>query len=254
MRIDGDLVPANSGISHLGINGGDLGFNISTLTPFGQIHQVSGVFHDPILGQSGILRYNRETPAFEVSVDGGLTFQQIQTGAPGGITSIGVLGGTDLAGNVDLASSSSGFLSITSSAGSSPLLFGVDHLALSGLWGFPSQGFNDSVVNSLLDSNGTQAGGDLTIVGASGLLVDIVGQTVTISPANNALARCVEDSFTSVRSHTVNHGFGTTAVIVQVKDSNDNLIIPDNVSIDDANNVTVSFNSVRSGAVTVMGC
>ena len=66
--INGDLVPSTSGFSNLGVNvspNGRDAFDITTLRPFGHIHMVSGVFHDPILGQSGVIRFNRATPAFK---------------------------------------------------------------------------------------------------------------------------------------------------------------------------------------------
>jgi len=142
--INGDLVPSTSGRSNLGVNVGPNAanaFDISTIRPFNHIHQVSGVFHDPVGGQSGVLRYSLEAGAFQVSVDGGLTFNSLSAGA--GVDSVGVLGGTNLTGNVDFATASSGFLSIQDSAGASPLLWSVDHLGLSGLWGFPTQGFSN---------------------------------------------------------------------------------------------------------------
>lgn len=141
--INGDLIPSVSGRAHLGIDGGtNVGaFSITSLRPFGNIHLVSGVFHDPLYGQSGVLRYNRQLPGFEISVDGGLTFNQIATGA-GAVSSIGVINGADLTGNVDVTSTS-GFIVITDNAGASPLSFNVDIHALSGLWGFPSNGFSN---------------------------------------------------------------------------------------------------------------
>lgn len=140
--INGDL-RGLSGLSHIGVDGGgNQGeqFDITSLTPFGHIHQISGVFHDPLLGQSGVLRFSQADGAFQVSVDGGNTFNDLSTGG-GGVTSIGVLGDANLTGAVDLASPASGFIVIEDSSDASPLLFSVDQLGLSGLWSFPSNGF-----------------------------------------------------------------------------------------------------------------
>lgn len=252
VRVD-DLVPFTSGQANLGIDAqGASAFDITSLSPFNHVHQISGIFHDPWLGQSGVIRFSHAAGAFEVSVDGGLTFAALGAGA--GVDSIGVIGDTNLTGNVDLASVASGFMALEDSAGASPILLAVDTLGLSGLWGFPTQGFNGRVVNALTDSNSTESQGVVSVVGASGLLVDIVGQIMTISPAQNALARCVGETFSSQISVTVTHGFNTVNVITQVRDSNDAVIIPDDIIVDDANNVTVSFNSSRSGRIVVFGC
>lgn len=140
--INGDLIGV-SGLSHIGVDGGGNqgeAFDITTLGPMGNIHLISGVFHDPLLGQSGIIRYSRAAAAFQVSVDGGASFADLSTGG-GGVTSIGVIGDANLTGAVDLASPPSGFIVIEDSSDASPLLFSVDQLGLSGLWGFPSNGF-----------------------------------------------------------------------------------------------------------------
>jgi hypothetical protein len=141
MKINGDLIPGISGQSHLGVDGslGDA-FDITTLAPFGHIHLVSGVFHDPIMGQSGVLRYNRQRASFQVSVDGGLTFNDIATGATV-VTSVGVIGGANLTGDVDLSPTTSGFIVIGDTGGASPVTFSIDVWALSGLYRFPTQGF-----------------------------------------------------------------------------------------------------------------
>ena len=76
------IIPSASGTSHLGIDGSGVGaFSISSLRPFNHVHQVSGVFHDPLLGQSGVLRFSYAARAFEVSYDGGLTFVRLNTGS-----------------------------------------------------------------------------------------------------------------------------------------------------------------------------
>jgi hypothetical protein len=71
--IIGDFTPAVSGGSHLGVSRTNLNKidNFSTVVPFGNIHQLSGVFHN-LYGQSGVIRLG--TSGFEFSTDGGKTF------------------------------------------------------------------------------------------------------------------------------------------------------------------------------------
>jgi len=141
---NGDLVPTVSGFSNIGVNvssNGSNAFDITTLRPAGHVHQLSGIFHDPLLGQSGVLRFSQEQAAFQVSVDGGLTFANLGT-AGGGVTSVGVIGDANLTGAVDFGTVASGFMVIEDSANASPLLWSVDTLGLSGLWGFPTNGFD----------------------------------------------------------------------------------------------------------------
>lgn len=254
MRLNGDLIPGSSGQAHLGINGGLGGaFDITTLTPFGNIHMLSGVWHDPIMGQSGILRYSRQQAAMQVSVDGGLTFANIATSATV-VTSIGQIGGANLTGNVDLATNSSGFFAITDTGGASPLIFSVDHLGLSGLWRFPPQGFNGSVVNELTDFNGTKVQGSVSVVGASGVVVDIIGQIMTIT-VGNAVVRAFAQTFGAAVTWTATHNLGTADVTVDVYDASSprQAIIPDSVAITDTNTVTVTFNVAQAGRIVITG-
>lgn len=217
VELNGDLVPASSGLSSLGINSygtiGEPGLDITTLRPFGRFHVVSGVFHDALAGQSGVLRYNRGASAFQISVDGGLTFANISTGA-GGVDSVGVLGGTDLTGDVDFATPTSGFIAITDDGGSSPIFLAVDTLGLSGLWGFPANGFPTT------------------------------------------LSRLYAETFAALSSTwTVTHNLGTTDVVVQVYDASSprRQVIPDKIEQTNTNTVTVTFNSPTGGRVLVIG-
>lgn len=73
--IDGDIVPSASGRSHLGIEArGATNFDIGSLSPFGHVHQLSGVLHNEI-GTSGVLRFGSST--MQKSNDGGKTFSDI---------------------------------------------------------------------------------------------------------------------------------------------------------------------------------
>lgn len=257
--LNGDLLPTSSGFANLGVNlnGSDQSAFDATdgaIRPFNHIHQVSGVFHDPLHGQSGVLRFNQNAGAFQVSVDGGLTFQSISAGA--GVDSVGVLGDANLTGNIDLASAaSSGFLAIFDTGDASPIQFAVDQLGLSGLWDFPTQGFNGRVVNALTDFNGTEAQGVLQFLGVSGIIVDIVGQTVNVGPAN-ALPRCYAATFSATPTTVISHNLNSSNVMVQFfNDGTPRLqLLPDLVSISDANTVGVRFNTNQDGLVVIMAC
>jgi len=212
--INGDLVPSVSGRANLGVNvtsNGPDAFDITTLRPFNHIHMVSGVFHDGLLGQSGIIRYNRATPSFQVSLDGGLTFNDLVTGATV-VTSVGVIGGANLTGNVDFTSTS-GFIVITDNAGASPLSWNVDVHALSGLWGFPSNGFNN-------------------------------------------IPECFAQTFAPATSWTATHNLNTSDVNVMVLDDSTPrvAIIPDSITVTNANTVTVGFNVAQGGRIIILGC
>jgi len=61
----------------------------------------------------------------------------------------------------------------------------------------------------------------------------------------------ISDTFTNTTTHTVNHKFNTKEVIVSVYE-NDSLIIPDTVTTDDLDNVTVTFPEAISGRVVVV--
>lgn len=250
MYIDGDLIPSTSGQASLGVNStGASAFDANSISPFNHIHMMSGVWHDPLSGQSGVLRYSTAAGAFQVSVDGGKTFQVMSVG---GVNSIGQIGGADLTGAVDLATNASGFMSIVDTGGASPLVFSVDHLGLSGLWQFPTQGFNGRVVNAITDFNGTEAQGVIQVLGASGIVADLIGNILTITPGN-AMGRAISQTFSSVNTVTVVHNFATTAVVVQVRDANELVIIPDSIDASNTNQVVVNFNTSRSGRVVVLG-
>jgi hypothetical protein len=256
---NGDLVPTTSGFANLGVNvdsNAQNAFDITSIRPFNHIHMVSGVFHDPVHGQSGVFRFNQQAGAFQISVDGGLTFQNLSAN---GVSSVGVLGDTDLIGDIDLASAGgSGFLAIFDTANASPIQFAVDQLGLSGLWDFPTQGFNGSVVNELTDFNGTTAQGSISVVGASGIVVDIVGQTMTIAANTDVgnVARCYSETVGSSNRWTVTHNLNTTNVTVSVYDnaSPAMAVFPDFIEVTDANTVTVGFNVAQAGDVIVLGC
>lgn len=250
MKINGDLVPSSSGIAHLGINGNGAGaFDMATLRPFGNIHLVSGVYHDPLLGQSGVLRFSQAAGAFQVSVNGGASFSNLSTA--GGVTSIGVIGDADLTGAVDLAVPSSGFMTIQDTADGSPLLFSVNAIGLSGLYGFPTQGFNGKIVNEIADQSGDKANGSLTINGAGDITTNFIGNTLTISTTG---PRGYTTTFSNTDSTVITHSLNSSSLVVNVWDNSaaPQQLIPDLLEITDANSVTLKFNQTQSGRIVIV--
>jgi hypothetical protein len=144
--INGDLVPSVSGFSNLGVDASSNAqnaFDFDGIRPFGHLHLNSGVFHHPTSTgwESGVIRYNSAANCFEVSTNGGISFGCVAT-TNNVVTSVGVLGDVDLSGDVDFASPASGFIIIEDTGDASPLLWSVDAIGLSGLWGFPEGGFD----------------------------------------------------------------------------------------------------------------
>ena len=181
-----DLVPGASGRAHLGVDGGpNVGaFDITSIRPFGHIHLVSGVFHDPLYGSSGVVRYNQVNQCLEVSVNGGIGFDCLLT------SQSGVLG----ANGITIEQIGGNFL--------------VDGSALSGI--IPSV--------------------------ASGVAV------------------CRSADFTNQTAITLQHNLDGQDVIVQVHDNNGAVVIPDSITLSDANSVDVTFNRPRTGRVVAIGC
>lgn len=208
-----DLIPISSGSASLGVNqAGDSQFDAFSITPFSHIHMNSGVWHDSLLGESGVIRYSRAAAAFQISVDGGLTFNNLVT-AGGTVTSVGVIGGANLTGNVDFASATSGFIAITDTAGASPIFWAVNTLGLSGLWSFPSNGFPSTIPRSFAATFASQS-------------------TWTV---------------------THNIGTTDVLVIVYDANSPRRVIIPDEIETTSTTVVTITFNQLTSGRVVVMG-
>lgn len=65
----GDLLPQQSGSASIGVQqlNGIGGIVPGSIKPYNRIHFVSGVIHEPIFGQSGVLRYAQYAGSIEVS-------------------------------------------------------------------------------------------------------------------------------------------------------------------------------------------
>ena len=99
-------------------------------------------------------------------------------------------------------------------------------------------GLRDSLTYIDRDDNG-----DMTFT-------DTNAGTLTLSQLGSS--RGYTEDFTSATSFAVNHALSSTAVIVQVYDTGTNqLLIPDTITIDDANNVTVTISIATAVRVSV---
>ena len=74
----------------------------------------------------------------------------------------------------------------------------------------------------------------------------LTGITASIIPTTT-----VSESFSGVNTYTVNHSLESKEVIVQVYDSNDNVIVPSNIQVPTTESVILTFASNRSGRVVV---
>ena len=76
-----DLKPRTFGTAHFGVNGGQEGeFDATDIRPFGNLHHLSGIIHVPtnISLVSGVIRFSQPGQTFEISLDGGISFQNMQ--------------------------------------------------------------------------------------------------------------------------------------------------------------------------------
>ena len=60
-------------------------------------------------------------------------------------------------------------------------------------------------------------------------------------------------NFSSITSVTINHGFGSTAVICQVYNASGVQVLPETQTIVDANNIALTFGGAFSGSAVVLG-
>lgn len=66
--------------------------------------------------------------------------------------------------------------------------------------------------------------------------------------------RCYSENFSGITTTTINHGLGTEDIIIDFKDANGNLLVPDNWQAIDDSNVEVEFATQETGHVTIFGC
>lgn len=119
-----DILPLASGRYHIGVEGGTSAGSFAQIVPFGNIHQLSGVFHHA--GSSGVLRFNNDIPSMQVSNNGGRTFDNLASS--GALISAVTLQRTYLAVSTDESNNGGGFVIDTNAAGGN----GTMHLTAMG--------------------------------------------------------------------------------------------------------------------------
>lgn len=174
----------------------------------------------------------------------------------GGIVSVG--GGTGGSGG-----SGSGIQSINSQTGPSVLINGVNGISTSAAGNVIT--LNAASLSGLIAPSGiTEINGELgqaiQISGINGLVVTqprqnlILLDVASISGTSSSNNGCYTTTFSSIIENTFTHNLNTKAIIVQIQDSNDEFIGADAITAIDVNNVTVRFNSLQSGRISVLSC
>ncbi len=123
---------------------------------------------------------------------------------------------------------------------------------------------NCDAVGTGTGSGGTTDGSGINAInGDLGPNIDLIGVSgINIVPQGNgqifigavSTGACFAEEFTEQTILTVNHSLGTQNVVVQVQNTDRDVILPDNVRATDGNNVQVNFNRPQSGHVFVQAC
>lgn len=74
--------------------------------------------------------------------------------------------------------------------------------------------------------------------------------TLTLTQLGSA--RGYSEDVSSAATWNIGHSLNTTKIIVQIWKDNDTFITPDSITIDDANNITITFNEAIAGYVNVI--
>jgi hypothetical protein len=113
-----------------------------------------------------------------------------------------------------------------------------------------------SVAVLVFDASGNVVTPQNIAITSSTVVTLTFGASFTGSVLVVALASQVKQfnaSWTSQTSYEIDHGLGTTAVIVQVYDASGNQVIPENIAVTDANDVTLTFGASFTGGAVIMG-
>mgnify|MGYP003394105616 CR=1 FL=1 len=101
-----------------------------------------------------------------------------------------------------------------------------------------------------------QTGPAITITGVNGIDVTTAGNVITIdgAGASGVGTNKFASSFSSITSGIFTHGLGTLDVIVQVYDDQvpRRWLLPDEIVIDNVNQVSILFNRLQSGRVVII--
>jgi hypothetical protein len=253
MQFNGDLEPVASGV-------GDIG---ATEIPVIRVFQESGVFYAQ--GASGIFRFDGDQQRMQASNDGGTSYFNIPTTVGGGgVDSLGVVGWSNLTGDVDL-NSPSGYIIMTQAG--QVISMDIDLVGISGFYGMQSF---DNIVTSFSKNGSSLLVDDVTISEGSLGLINLTqaAQDVAVEIDTAALSghyamksfdnipACYSEVFGSAVRWTVNHNLGTEKLIVNVWDDSGNLLklIPDTVTAMTVDQIQVNFGVAQGGTVVIMGC
>lgn len=99
-----------------------------------------------------------------------------------------------------------------------------------------------------------QTGPIVNIVAGSGIFITSAGNTITInaSGTGGGSVNKFAASFSSISSGVFTHGLGTLDVLVQVYDVARRAIMPDDIVIENTNQISLIFNTPQSGRVVIV--
>lgn len=84
------------------------------------------------------------------------------------------------------------------------------------------------------------------------ICIDLGGGTPIWIPLTNEVNTFSYQQGSAATTWTIAHNLDTTTPMVQVYDSTPRMLIPDNVNIVDANNLTITFGSAQAGMAVIM--
>ena len=160
-------------------------------------------------------------------------------------------------------------INVVNGDGSGNATIGLDVVNLTPLGAAPASTDELFVVD---DPGGTPINKKMTVANLSsavagatniGDLADVVADSSSDAAGNVLVADGTDsydtkkiqhiESVTSQTSVTVNHNIGQKFVIVQCYDSSDVMVVPNSVTLTDANNTAVTFSPAFTGNIVVMG-
>lgn len=155
----------------------------------------------------------------------------------GGIVSLG-------GGSSGSSGSASGIQSINSQTGPAIVVTGVNGIIV-------TAGGNTVTIDGAALSGLVQPHPQSGVVGGNGIDVQQVGGNFVVSSSGTAKFAA---SFSSIISGVFIHGFGTLDIIVQIYDNQvpRRAIMPDQIIVDNINQVSIIFNRPQSGRVVVI--
>lgn len=90
-----------------------------------------------------------------------------------------------------------------------------------------------------------------TFISASSITGSFSGDGSGITGITIDQSATLVDTFSDVDTYTVNHGFDTQNLIINVFDENNDLFLPERVRLTDNNNINITFATASSGKVVV---